>query len=263
MAVAQASGRAWDPIDADQYWLASSHLDHLYAYNWTSATDYASPPTIAQLWAPFHVLPFEVVLVAWITFLFGCLWYAARAWALPIVVLGLIGIGTGIPDISAPLAIILLGNVSMLMTAGVVATVRHPAAVAIPALTKIGPGTALGWHVFRREWRAAAVGVVSCLVVFGISFVLSPSAWIDWVGWIARNYGSSPIPLLPIPFLIRFPVGVAIVAIAARTDRRWLVPIGAGLCIPADYGAGFLTVWVGSLGLLGQRHDADASAIAA
>jgi hypothetical protein len=252
MAVAQASGRAWDPIDADQYWLASSHLDHLYAYNWTSATDYASPPTIAQLWAPFHVLPFEVVLVAWITFLFGCLWYAARAWALPIVVLGLVGIGTGISDISAPLAIILLGNVSMLMTAGVVATVRHPAAVAIPALTKIGPGTALGWHVFRREWRAAAIGVASCLVVFGISFVLSPSAWIDWVGWIARNYGSSPIPLLPIPFLIRFPVGVAIVAIAARTDRRWLVPIGAGLCIPADYGAGFLTVWVGSLGLLGQ-----------
>ena len=46
---------------------------------------------------------------------------------------------------------------------------------------------------------------------------------------------------------------------AARTNRPWLVPIGAGLCIPADYGFSFITVWVGALGLLGQRGASPSS----
>lgn len=55
------------------------------------------------------------------------------------------------------------------------------------------------------------------------------------------------------PFVVRVPIGVALVALAARTGRPWLLPIGAGLCIPADYGCSFLTVWIGSLGLICQR----------
>jgi hypothetical protein len=251
--IAQAAGRAWIPLDAQLYWQASQRLDHLYADGWTGAYNYASPPPIAQLWAPLHVLPFEIVLVGWITLLFACLWYATRGWALPIIGLGLVGIATGIPAISAPLGIILLGNVGMLVTAGVVATVRHPGAVAIPTLTKVGPGVACLWHVIRGDRRAAIVGVAVTLCAFGVSFALGPAAWFDWVGWIGRNYGSAPIPELAIPFVVRAPLGIAIVAIAARIDRPWLVPIGAGLCIPADYGWSFLTIWVGSLALVGRR----------
>lgn len=250
----EAIGRAWQPLDAILYWQASARLDHLYANGWTGAYNYASPPLIAQIWAPFHLLPFEVVLVAWVTFLFGCLWYATQRWALPIIVVGLIGIGLDIPALSAPIAISLLGNVGMLMTAGVVATVRRAEAVAIPALTKVGPSIALGWHLFRGDLRAVALGVSTTLVILGISFVLLPGAWIDWVGWIARNYASSPLKELAIPFVVRVPIGIAIVALAARSGRPWLVPIGAGLCIPADYGLSFVTVWVGAFGLLG-RHD--------
>ena len=252
IAVAEATGRAWVPLDALLYWQASARLDNLYAVGWTGAYNYAGPPPVAQVWAIFHVLPLELVLVAWITFLFGCLWYAARGWALPIIVIGLVGIATGIPAISAPLGIILLGNVGMLMTAGVVATVRQPGAVAIAALSKVGPAVALLWHATRGNRHAVLVGVAATAVAFLVSFALSPAAWVDWVGWIARNYGSSPIAELPIPFVARVPLGIAVVLIAGRTGRAWLVPIGAGLCIPADYGWSFLTVWVGALGLTGQ-----------
>lgn len=253
VAVGQALTHGWVSLDASLYWQASARLDHLYAYNWTGAYNYASPPPVAQLWAPLHVLPFEVVQAVWITLLFGCLWYAARAWALPILAVGVVGIVLNLPVISAPLGIILLGNVGMLMTAGVVATVRWPGAAAIPALTKVGPGIALGWHLFRGDRRAVVWGVAVTAAAFGISFVINPTAWIDWVNWIVRNYSSSPIPEIAIPFIVRVPIGIAIVAVAARTNRAWLVPIGAGLCIPADYGNSFLTVWVGSFGLLGQR----------
>ena len=253
IAVAEATGRAWVPLDALLYWQASARLDNLYAVGWTGAYNYAGPPPVAQVWAIFHVLPLELVLVAWITFLFGCLWYAARGWALPIIVIGLVGIATGIPAISAPLGIILLGNVGMLMTAGVVASVRQPGAVAIAALSKVGPAVALLWHAARGNRRALLVGVAATALAFGVSFALSPGAWFDWVGWIARNYGSSPIAELPIPFVARVPLGIAVVLIAGRTGRAWLVPIGAGLCIPADYGWSFLTVWVGALGLTGAQ----------
>lgn len=123
--IGQAVSHAWVSLDASLYWQASARLDNLYADGWTGAYNDASPPTIAQLWAPFHVLPFEVVSAAWPVFLFGCLWSATRSWALPIIAIGAIGFALGIPALAAPLDIILLGNVGMLMTAGLVASIRH------------------------------------------------------------------------------------------------------------------------------------------
>jgi Glycosyltransferase family 87 len=259
VAIDQAVTHAWVALDASLYWQASARLDNLYDPNWTSAYNYASPPPVAQLWAPLHLLPFGVVQAVWITFLFGCLWYAARAWALPIIVIGAIGFALGIPAMAAPLDIILLGNVGMLMTAGIVASLRRPEAIAIPALTKVGPAVALFWHVLRRDRRAVLGGVAAITIAFGISFALNPASWIEWLNWIVRNYGLSPLEELAIPFVIRAPIGIAIVALAARTNRAWLVPIGAGLCIPADYGYSFLTVWVGALGLVGQRSGSTSS----
>ncbi len=145
IAVAQAAGRAWVPLDALLYWQASGRLDNLYAAGWTGGYNYAGPPPVAQLWTVLHALPLELALVAWITFLFGCLWYSARGWALPIIGLGLLGIATGIPGISAPLGIVLLGNVGMLMTAGLVASLRYSGRDRDP-----GPGQG-------RAWRGAAL----------------------------------------------------------------------------------------------------------
>src|SRR4051794_23377511 len=91
IAALEATGRAWPPVDARSYWDASFRLDDLYAETWSAFSyNYAGPPPMPQAFALFHWLPFEVVVVAWVTFLFGCLWYATRAFALPIIAVGLV-----------------------------------------------------------------------------------------------------------------------------------------------------------------------------
>jgi hypothetical protein len=243
LALAQVTGRAWLPLDAADYWEASFRLGDLYPATWSAyAYNFAAPPPIAQAFSLVHGLPWPLVLIAWQTFLFGCLWYACRGWTLAVIAVGLVGIGAGLPYVAAPLGLVLLGNAGMLMTAGVVATVRDPRAGVIPFLAKIGPSVALLYHG-RRAWP----GVVAIVVGLAISVALTPSAWPEWIAFVVRNYAAAPVGELAIPFFLRAPVGALIVVYAARTRRPWLVPIGSGLCVPADYGASFLTVWVGAL----------------
>jgi hypothetical protein len=243
-AIAQVTGRAWRPVDAEDYWEASFRLGHLYPDVWLSTGyNFAAPPPIAQLFSLAHALPWGVVFVGWQMCLFACLWYACRGWALPVIAAGVVGIGTGMRYLEAPLGLALLGNAGMLMTAGIVATVRAPAAAAIPFLLKLGPSIALLWHGRRKIAR----GVVAIAVGLAVSVALTPSAWPEWIAFVGRNYAAAPLGELPVPFYVRAPVGALIVAYAGKTRRAWLVPIGSGLCVPADYGASFLTVWVGSL----------------
>ena len=44
-----------------------------------------------------------------------------------------------------------MGNVQLLLAAAIVIALRHPAAWALPILTKIGPAVGLTWHLVRRE----------------------------------------------------------------------------------------------------------------
>lgn len=247
LATAEATGRAWVPLDVHSYWDASFRLGDLYPATWVGdAYNYAGPPPMAQLFSLVHGLPFELVVVVWVTFLFGCLWYATRAFALPIIAAGLLGFRFGLPFLGIPLAIVLLGNAGMLLTAGVVASVRHPAAVGIPFGAKVGPAVALLYH---HDRRAFLTGLGAIAALLAVSVLWTPSAWPQWVAFGLANFGHSPVGELAVPFLVRAPLGAAIVWYAGRTRRPWLVPIGAGLVILADYGASFLTVWVGALGL--------------
>jgi hypothetical protein len=47
---------------------------------------------------------------------------------------------------------------------------------------------------------------------------------------------------VPIPLWIRLPFALALVVWGARTDRRWTVPVGAMLALPA--------LWYGGLSML-------------
>jgi len=47
---------------------------------------------------------------------------------------------------------------------------------------------------------------------------------------------------VPIPFVVRLPVAVAVVVWGARTDRRWTVPVAGMLALPA--------LWYGGLTML-------------
>jgi len=245
--VLQVAGRAWPAHDATSYWRAAQSLGDLYPDTWGDLA-YAGPPPMAQLFAAMSWLPWPVVLFGWQLVLWWSLWYATRPFTLPVVLAGYLGLALDVGPLAAPLGLALIGNAGMLMTAAVVATVRYPAASAVAALTKVGPSVALLWHATTP--RALAVGAGVTLAAFAVSFALTPAAWLDWIGFVRTNAGRSPIGELAVPFLVRAPIGVLVVLIAARRDTPWLVPIGAGLAIPADYGLSWLTVWVGALGLV-------------
>jgi len=60
---------------------------------------------------------------------------------------------------------------------------------------------------------------------------------------VSRPRGSDPrIQVVPLPLLIRLPVALAVIVVAARWDRAWLLPIGVMLALP--------NVWTSSLALL-------------
>ncbi len=89
---------------------------------------------------------------------------------------------------------------------------------------------------------AIAAATTAGVVLLSVAFTRS-SAWLDWLRVLASNAGA-PIESgsLPIPLLLRLPVAVGVIAWAARTDRRWALPIGCLLAFPV--------IWYGSLSLL-------------
>ena len=57
-------------------------------------------------------------------------------------------------------------------------------------------------------------------------FVLSPSAWIDWIAFLSRS--SNQNDALP----LRLAAAVILVATGALTGRRWLIPVAVWMAQP-------------------------------
>jgi hypothetical protein len=78
--------------------------------------------------------------------------------------------------------------------------------------------------------------------IAGVSIALDPSAWRAWIDILAN---SSSVPadtpgwVLPVPLLVRLPIAVVVVLVAARTDRVWLLPVGVLLALPVVWLNGF------------------------
>lgn len=242
------------PIDGDLYWQAS--LGHLYTGPFQG---YVYPPPLAQLLAPAHVLGYGLFTFLWTLSHFAALWYCARPWSWLILAGGILGALTGrvLPyDISAVMGYALNGNVQLYIAAACVAMFRHPGSMALPILTKMGPGIGVLWWVFRREWWPLLVSIAVTAVIFGVSLLLAPGLWSEWLVYtLANRDAPSPIPLVAVPFGIRVLMSVALLAWAAPRDHRWAVPIAAGWAIPALYESTVWGVWVGAIALLGPRES--------
>ena len=88
---------------------------------------------------------------------------------------------------------------------------------------------------------AIALGVTG--VIVGVSFTFSRDLWLEWFGLLADNADTTArIRVIPLPLIVRLPIGVILIAYGARTDRAWLVPIGVMLGLP--------NVWTSSTALL-------------
>lgn len=250
--VAQASKTIPFPIDFVIYW-QNTNLDQLYPVHWADTrTPYIYPPVLAQVLLPFHVLPFEVVEVAWTTLCFVSLWYCVRVWTIPVVVLGLVSIWLP-PDnvLGAGLEYVLLGNVQIPMAAAIVAGMRHPAWFAVPIVTKVTTGVGLFWYAFRGEWRAFATGVIATGLVVAVSVFLSPGTWVDWFQFTVTNYGApSDPPIVGPPLPLRLAAAVLLVVWGARTNHLWVVAIAGAMANPGLYGVrSFVAVALGAWAL--------------
>lgn len=256
--VAQATGVVAIPIDFVIYW-RNADLGNLYPVRWTDTEDpYLYPPILAQLLVPLRLIPFEVAQVGWSILCFGSLWYCARSWTIPIVIVGFVAIWLP-PDnfFGFGLEYALLGNVQLPMAAAIVAGMRHPGWFAVPIVTKVTAGVGLLWYAFRGEWRQFATGLWVTAMIVTASLVLAPEAWLDWVRFTVDNYGMATVPpIVGPPLPIRIGAAVALVAWGARTNRPWVVSVAGAIALPALYGVrSFMSVAIGAWALRRRARE--------
>lgn len=251
--LAYAHGGFAKPVDAIAYWEAGSST-HLYPEHWSEvATGYLFyPPPVAQLSTLLQPLGWQLFVVALMLTTFGAFWYCARGLSLPLLLMGIpyfVGIGPSEP--ATFLSYALLGNLQWILAALVVVAMRHPAAYPALIMTKITTGIGWLWPLFRGEWRMALVGAATCVAFFAVSFAADPGLWFEFIGFATRNasMAAPPMPMFPLPFAVRLPMSIAILAWGAATNRRWTVPVAAGWALPALYGWGFLPFWIAAVRL--------------
>jgi Glycosyltransferase family 87 len=223
-------GRLWGTgQDAYCYWFPS--LDDPYARSdWTDPIAYVYSPAFLQLLQPIRILPWQAYMAVWTLILLGALVVlTGRRWLAVGVVLGLMELAGG--------------NIHLLIAAAIVLGFRHPWTWSIVLLTKITPGVGLLWFVVRREWRNLAIALGATAAIVLASFLVMPDAWRSWGEVLSRVAGRDGTwAAVPIPFVVRFPVAVAVVVWGAWTGRRWTVPVASMLALPA--------LWYGGLSML-------------
>lgn len=147
------------------------------------------------------------------------------------------------------------GNIHLLLALAIVLGFRWPATWSFVLLTKITPGIGLLWFAARKEWRNLAIAVAATAAIVSVSFVIDPSLWRAWIELLLREAsGTASAGHIPIPLWLRLPVAAAIAVYAARTDRKWLLPVVALVAMPVLWW-GSLSVLVGCVALERQRLE--------
>jgi hypothetical protein len=215
--------------DARAYWSVS--LDSPYVPGSVGQESaYLYSPAFLQVMTPLRVLPWTAFLSVWTGLLLAVLfWLSGPLLFGPLIVLAF-------PELWG-------GNITILLAAAVVIGLRRPAAWAFPLLTKVTPGVGMLWFAARREWRPLLVAGAATGLIIAVSAALTPSLWADWFRLLASSAGSSTVPgSVPIPLVLRLPAAIAVIAVAARRDVAWLLPMGVLLAMPV--------IWWGSFAIL-------------
>ncbi len=215
--------------DARSYWVVT--LDDPYAFGLVgeeSAFPYS--PAFLQALTPIRVLDWTPFLVVWTGLLMAAL-------------LAMVGPLLFTPMVTLTAIDLWGGNIHLLLALAIVAGFRWPAAWAFMLLSKVTPGIGLLWFVARGEWRALSVAVATAAVIAGGSLALAPDIWVDWFRFLEGSTGRSTVGhSVPVPLWVRLPLAAGLVVVAARTDRRWLLPLGVLLALPV--------IWWGSFSIL-------------
>jgi hypothetical protein len=230
VALAEPFGRSWRTgQEAFCYWIANLNSPYSLS-DWGSPIAYVYSPAFLQAISPLTRLPWLAFISIWT----GLLLVAVRFLTGP----RLFALGVVLATVE-----LIGGNISLLLAVAMVIGFRWPAAWAFVLLTKVTPGIGLLWFVVRREWRQLGIALGATALVVAISAAIMPGAWLDWLNLLVGLAGRDGTwAAVPIPFVIRLPVAIAVVVWGARTDRRWAVPVAGMLALPA--------LWYGGLTML-------------
>jgi hypothetical protein len=128
-----------------------------------------------------------------------------------------------------------MGNVHILMAAAVVLGLTRSASWwSFPLLLKVTPGLGFAWFAVRREWRNLAIALSATGAIVAVSLAIVPAFWPEWIAFLVRNIGSQPPDgsWLAVPLVVRLPISLVLIGVAARTDRPWIVPLAVLLALP-------------------------------
>lgn len=213
--------------------LASFGTDSAHAYwNVWRVGPYALPPgspdafnyspAFAQLIHPLTLLPWPAFLTVWSALLAAALvwllWPLPSRWRWLVLAY------------AAPPAL-LIGNIEAFLAVAAVVGLRHPSAWAFPLLTKVTPGLGPVWFAVRREWRRAAVAVLTTALVVLASALLSPALWMQWWDFIL-GAPTPPTQAHYLPLALRLVLAVGVVVWGALRGRRGAVAVAMLLAMP-------------------------------
>ena len=191
---------------------------------------YLYSPAFLVVLSPLRALPWPVFVGLWTAGLLGVLFWLAR------------------PLLFLPLLLLALLKVPGRQH-------HHPArrrhrarlqpavGMGLRLLTKVTPGVGVLWFAVRREWLNLGIAVAATVAVIAAVALFTPGLWADWFQLLMCSTGSSTVAgSVPIPLVLRVPFALALIAVAARRDEKWLLPMGVLLLMPV--------IWWGSLALL-------------
>ena len=200
----------WDRV-GDQ--IRSGSID-IYTIQANRDSTFWYAPPWAILWAALSWLPVEI---------FYALIFVAKVAALRVIAGSWMGAGIvcWFPLVAFDLA---SGNLNLVIAASIVAAVMaRPQLAVFTSLAKLSPALAID----PRQWR---VVVIVGLISFAVTLPWL-GLWPAWVAHLVGGFGQPFGPQVGIPFVIRFPMAIVLVALR----RPWSRALAAFIAIPALY----------------------------
>jgi hypothetical protein len=229
LAIFVVGGPIRQTLGADAYAYWSLNVDHPYVDPMGSLGAFLYSPVAVRAFAPASLVSWPVFWWLWTAVLVATvIWLGGRKtlWLL------------AFPPVALELY---YGNINLLIAAAIAIGFRYPAAWAFVLLTKLTPGVGLVWFAVRREWRRLGIALGATLALVVVSVAIDGSLWADWFQLLIRS-GPPPSQSVAVPLAVRIPIAIIIVAWGARSNRRWTVPLGAMVAVPA--------LWLASLSIL-------------
>jgi hypothetical protein len=209
-------------LDMHAYWTTRFGMDY-GGSNPFLVGAYLYSPVFAQLVAPLTLLSWPVFAGVWTGAMVVVYAWLVGRWATPLL-------------LSVAVALELyLGQIDVFIAAAIVIGFRYPAVWAFPILTKVAPGVGLVWFIVRKEWRKLFIAITATVAIAAASALVAPDAWRGWFDLLRRSVTEPQTIVgtyLAVPYLVRIPIAVGVIAWGARTDRYWTVPVGVLIAMP-------------------------------